>query len=141
MCTEPPHFHCETHNLYLHYYDNINLYVLLQLLRDIVLELQMLYVAVVSTEDDYGIQGSNEFLKVINDTRVCIAAHLTFSNHDTRQSSVIVRVSWLSSETCNWHFAVHAYIIVTVWYNITRASEWVITVWRSCKLFLCRDIS
>ncbi len=24
---------------------------------------------------------------------------------------------------------------------ITRTSEWVITLWRSCELFLCRDIS
>ncbi len=44
-----------------------------------------------------------------------------------------------------WHVAMFQWYIVSISTQccniITRTSEWVMILWRSCELFLCRDIS
>ena len=56
------------------------------------MELNFLYLAVVSTEDTYGREAVGEFLALTESTPICIAQHLFINSHDSYNTKTVVEV-------------------------------------------------
>ncbi len=79
---------------------------------------------------------------------VALVASITYTSRQIIASAISMSIWWTE-----WTWG-HARLVVVLWtgwkqlhshvinsVNITRTSEQVITLWRSCELYLCRNIS